>query len=72
MDSGRIEDFLKQYITHLQNAQGEPRTGREQQEQNDTNQHSFATTNSAIPYGFRRSGLSDQLCGSPKPRRNLP
>jgi hypothetical protein len=35
MDSGRIEDFLKQYITQWQNLQGESLTGREQQEEND-------------------------------------
>jgi hypothetical protein len=38
----------------LQNLQGKPRTGREQQEQNDTNQHSFGTMNSAIPAEISR------------------
>jgi hypothetical protein len=53
MDSGLIEDFVKQYITQLQNLQGELRTGREQQEQKNTN-HSFATTNSTIPAEISR------------------
>jgi hypothetical protein len=54
MDSVRIEDLLKHHLTQLLNLQGEQRTGREPQEQNDTNQHSFATTNSAIPAEISR------------------
>jgi hypothetical protein len=32
MDSSRIEDLLQQYVTQMQNLQGEPRTKREQQD----------------------------------------
>jgi hypothetical protein len=41
----------------LQNLQGEPRTGHEQQEQNDMNQHSFSTMNSVIPAEISRVAM---------------
>jgi hypothetical protein len=63
MDSGRLEDHLQQYITHLQNLQGEQHIGREQQEQNFTNQHGSGTTNSAIPADIQTSRAASAVLG---------
>jgi hypothetical protein len=57
MDSSQLENLLQQNITQLQYLQGEPRTGREKQEQNDTNQHGSGTTNSAIPAEISRVAM---------------
>jgi hypothetical protein len=67
MDSGRIEDVLEQYIMQLQNLQGEPHTGHEQQEQNGMNQHGNGTTNSAIPAGISRVAMRLSLFWAERP-----
>jgi hypothetical protein len=50
MDSGWIEDFLQQYLTQMLNLQGEPHTGREQQDQ------SGSTTRRAGPRPLQLQG----------------
>jgi hypothetical protein len=77
MVSGRIEDLLQQHITQIRNLQEELHSGREQQDEKINMAPALRTSEYQQRYpewscGFRRSGPSNQLCGSSKPRYNLP
>ena len=49
MDSGRVEDLLQQYVTNMENLQGELRTRREQEVQMEEKQHDAGITSKPVP-----------------------